>query len=194
MKKNVLLLLSCLCLCILAACNNSNGSKSISSDYPYQAKLDNNTDILILAKSKESLDDFMNNIVDNETNSIVSEFEEVDIQNSKDAIIVESATFDNKNIGEEFSTVLIKVRNNSGQSASLLDLYVDFIDKNGDIVSSTYPQYGSILEDGQACTMDVLFEGVPYGIRIASASITSVFDEHFDVVFEKPFVSINPNI
>ena len=71
-------------------------------------------------------------------------------------------------------------------------------DKNGDIVSSTYPQYGSVVENGQACTMDVLFKGVPYGIRIASANITPMennqtTNDRIEVYFESPFVAVNPN-
>lgn len=191
MKKYIILLLSCLCLFALASCSNVDSNDKFSN-YPYQAELDDNNDILILAKSEESLNDFINNIVYSEINSAFSGFEEADISESNDALTIESAEFENKDSDELFSTIYIKVRNNSGQSAILLNLNVDFVDENGDIVSSTYPQYGSVIEDGQACTMDVLFEGVPYGVRIASADITTVSDEYIDVILETPFVAINP--
>lgn len=191
MKKYIILLLSCFCLFALTSCSSVDSNDKFSN-YPYQAELDDNNDILILAKSEEALNDFINNIVYSEINSAFSGFEEADISESDDALTIESAEFENKDSDELFSTIYIKVRNNSGQSAILLNLNVDFVDENGDIVSSTYPQYGSVIEDGQACTMDVLFEGVPYGVRIASADITTVSDEYIDVILETPFVAINP--
>lgn len=194
MKNFIVLFLSVLLVCALVACGgNTSNTDSTIADYPYQAEFDDNGDILILAKSKEALDDFINQSIQNDIDSAFSDYEEVHSSNSNDALIIEKAEFDNGNNADSFSNVYVTVRNNSGKSGTLLNLNIDFIDENGDIISSTYPQYGSILDDGQACRMNALYEGIPYGIRIASADITTLPNENIiDVIFESPFIAINP--
>lgn len=194
MKNFIVLFLSVLLVCALVACGgNTSNTDSIIADYPYQAEFDDNGDILILAKSKEALDDFINQSIQNDIDSAFSDYEEVHSSDSNDALIIEKAEFDNGNNADSFSNVYVTVRNNSGKSGTLLNLNIDFIDENGDIISSTYPQYGSILDDGQACRMNALYEGIPYGIRIASADITTLPNENIiDVIFESPFIAINP--
>jgi len=194
MKNFIVLFLSVLLVCALVACGgNTSNTDSTIADYPYQAEFDDNGDILILAKSKEALDDFINQSIQNDIDSAFSDYEEVHSSDSNDALIIEKAEFDNGNDADSFSNVYVTVRNNSGKSGTLLNLNIDFIDENGDIISSTYPQYGSILDDGQACRMNALYEGIPYGIRIASADITTLPNENIiDVKFESPFIAINP--
>ena len=203
MRKIAIAGLSGLILCSIAACGNtnqntSNQNASKYAAYPYEATIDDNNDILILAKNEEALNRFIDKSVSAEIDSTFSDFEQGTISESGDALVIENAEFENCTGSEEYSRVYIKVRNKSGKSGTILNLNVDFIDKNGDIVSSTYPQYGSVVEDGQACTMDVLFKGVPYGIRIASANITPMennqtTNDRIEVYFESPFVAVNPN-
>ena len=208
MQKIAIAGLSGLILCSLAACGNanqnasnpntSNQNASKYAAYPYEATIDDNSDILILAKNEEALNRFIDKSVSAEIESTFSDCEQGTVLESGDALVIENAEFENCMGSEEYSKVHIKVRNKSGKSGTILNLNVDFIDKNGDIVSSTYPQYGSVVENGQACTMDVLFKGVPYGIRIASANITPMennqtTNDRIEVYFESPFVAVNPN-
>lgn len=198
MQKIAIAGLSGLILCSLAACGNANQNASKYAAYPYEATIDDNSDILILAKNEEALNRFIDKSVSAEIDSTFSDCEQGTVLESGDALVIENAEFENRMGSEEYSKVHIKVRNKSGKSGTILNLNVDFIDKNGDIVSSTYPQYGSVVENGQACTMDVLFKGVPYGIRIASANITPVennqtTNDRIEVYFESPFVAVNPN-
>ncbi len=201
MKKIKVSLLLLLCILVLVSCRDSGSTnESVYADYQFQATMDDNDEILILAKSESALNEFIQEIVSNEMNSDFSDLDQVYIHESSDALAVESAEFQNCDPSDPYdvySFVYIKVRNNSGQSGTLLNLNVDFIDENGDIIYSSYPQYGSIVEDGQACTMDVIFEGIPYGIRVASADITPMSngytsDERIEVFFETPFIAINP--
>lgn len=194
MKKFIALTLSVLLVCTLVSCGSQSSTDATIVDYPYQAQFGDNGDILILAKSQKALDDFITQSVQNDINSAFSDFDEVHVVESDKALIIEKVEFENGKDSDSYSNIYITVRNNSGKSGTLLNLNIDFIDENGDIISSTYPQYGSVVDDGQACRMDALYKGIPYGVRIASADITTLPDENLvDVKFDTPFVSINPD-
>lgn len=195
MKKHIVLAVALVLTLFLTACSQESTPtpSGTTADYPYQAEFDDNGDILILAKSREALNDFIAKYAQNDINSAFSDFDEVDITESGKALIIEKAEFENGKDTDSFSRVYVTVRNNSGESVTLVNLNIDFIDENGDIVSSTYPQYGSVLDSGQACRMDALYEEIPYGIRIASANMRTLSgDKIIDVKFDTPFIAINP--
>ena len=80
------------------------------------------------------------------------------------------------------------------ESVSTVAPNVDFIDENGDVIDVTYPSYDSVLEPGQSCRIEALYDGIPYGIRVASANMfNSKGDEIINVKFDEPFVAKNPN-
>lgn len=190
--KTMLALVAALLLAVaLTACGQSE--TGTYSEYPYEATVNGNTDIIVLGKSEEAISQFLVGYQDAQINSSLSGLDEISINESDSALVVEKAEFENAETPDGFSKIYITVRNQSGEDGTIVNIIVDFIDENGDILSTTYPQYGSVLEDGQSCRMEAMYEGVPYGIRVASANMTSLSgNERIEVVFDKAFVAINP--
>lgn len=195
MKRFTMVFIAVLLLFALSACGNASSSDSLLSDYQYQAHIDNNDDILILAKTQKALEEFILQSTQNEIISAFSDLDESYEIKSNDVVSIEKVEFENGKSADSYSTIYVTARNNSGKSLKLLNLNIDFIDENGDITNSTYPQYGSVLDDGQACRIDALYKGIPYGIRIASASLTTLPDDNYiNILFESSFIAINPTM
>jgi hypothetical protein len=201
MKKFAVLFLFALLVCTLAACDSSTNSTvsssadSLFAEYPCQAEFDDNSDILILAKSEEAMNDFIDQTVQNEINAALPKSDEIDVMDSDDVLTVEKAEFKNREDANSDSEVYITVRNNSGKSATMLSINADFIDENGDVIDTDSRVYYSVLDDGQACKLTTHYsDGIPYGVRVASADVTTLPDENqINVRFSTPFVAINPN-
>ena len=148
MKKHLLLPLAVIPLLLLAACGSQPAAKDdLTAQYPYQAEIDGNKDVLILAKSEEALNKFVEEKAISSIDAALSGLEEVDIVQDSSGLSVEKAEFENANEKNPFSHVYITVRNNTGKPGTLVNLYVDFTDENGDILNTTYPQYSGVLED-----------------------------------------------
>lgn len=120
---------------------------------------------------------------------------------SNDYLEIENVEFLAKDVDSLGKIATIKVRNKSGQSFAMVDLKVDLIDENGDVVDSSTGKYNNLLEDGQACTVDIRAHGDQtniYGIRVASAYVEPMLDgqtpsNHVkNVFFSPPLVAINP--
>lgn len=139
MQKIAIAGLSGLILCSLAACGNANQNSSNQNTsnqnaskyaaYPYEATIDDNSDILILAKNEEALNRFIDKSVSAEIDSTFSDCEQGTVLESGDALVIENAEFENCMGSEEYSKVYIKVRNKSGKSGTILNLNVDFLIK-----------------------------------------------------------------
>ncbi len=122
MQKIAIAGLSGLILCSLAACGNANQNASKYAAYPYEATIDDNSDILILAKNEEALNRFIDKSVSAEIDSTFSDCEQGTVLESGDALVIENAEFENCMGSEEYSKVHIKVRNKSGKSGTILNL------------------------------------------------------------------------
>lgn len=205
MKKACILAVSLLLALALTACGNEketntpstdSTSASLTAEYPYQADLDGNSDILILAKSEEALNEFVvRNAQDKAQDKIdtaLSDLDEVQSTKNSEAITIEKAEFEFSDTS--YTYIYLTVRNNLDESVSTIAPNVDFIDENGDVIDVTYPSYDSVLEPGQSCRIEASYDGIPYGIRIASANMfNSKGDEIINVKFDTPFVAKNPN-
>lgn len=191
MKKYVVLVAAFVLAITITACGQN--TNTAYSEYPYEATIDGNDEIVILGKTEQAISEFLVQLKSAEIDSALSGLDEIYITESDSALKIEKAEFENAESPGGFSSIYITVKNQSGEDGTLVNIIVDFIDENGNIMSTTYPQYTSVLEDGQSCRMQALYEGIPYGVRVASANMTSLSgNERIEVMFDEAFVAINP--
>ena len=86
-----------------------------------------------------------------------------------------------------FASCDITFRNNSGQRIKIISLNVAYLNENGDIIESTYPQYPSSVADGQACALKVLYKEIPHSLQVASVSYYDMKDNYEQLFFESPY-------
>ena len=189
MRKFFLLICALLITSYLYGCSeNDTAMPSNAATYNDNNEV-NTDDISIIPEQTADMDSDSNNSMYAETNKteIVSEQDGDTTSLNKEAIVVE-AIEPHPMDGTGYASCDITFRNVSGQSLKIISLDVAFLDENGDIKSSTYPQYPSTVEDGQSCAIDVLYQEVPYSLQIASVSYYDMKDNYMKVFFETPYV------
>lgn len=150
-------------LLLLTGCSSSN---TISADDNMPITVDEN----VIEKEVES--------------SAVSREEET--SSDKEVIVVESIEphpMDNTG----YASCDISFRNISGQRLKIISLNVAFLDENGDITESTYPQYPGSVADGQACALMVLYQEIPRAVQVSSVSYYDMKDNYTQLFFETPY-------
>ena len=150
-------------LLLLTGCSSSN---TISADDNMPITVDEN----VIEKEVES--------------SAVSREEET--SSDKEVIVVESTEphpMDNTG----YASCDISFRNISGQRLKIISLNVAFLDENGDITESTYPQYPGSVADGQACALMVLYQEIPRAVQVSSVSYYDMKDNYTQLFFETPY-------
>lgn len=189
MNKLLFIVTCCATLFLFSGCSSNNSTTASNSyaDYPYSATIDGIDNIIILGKTEDDISAFVG---DYSTDSALSN----DLSSStgnhnhnSDDIIIESATPNGFDVSGWGSCDIV-FRNCSGESLKLISLTVDYLDKNNTILESTYPQYTGMLNDGQACTLNVLYQEQPYALRVSSVNAHDMEDNFIQIYFESPYV------
>lgn len=130
--------------------------------------------------------DFYSDTGTNEASSS-NEINEEEITSNDNIIVVESIEpYPMDSSG--YASCDISFRNTSGQRIKTITLNVAYLNEKGDIIESTYPQYPSSVEDGQACVLEVLYEEIPHSLQIASVSYYDMRDNYTQLFFESPYI------
>lgn len=158
-------------LLLLTGCSSSN---TISSDDNMSTSTDDNIPITV-----------DENVIEKEVESSTVSREE-ETNSDKEAIIVESIEPHLMDISG-YASCDISFRNISGQRLKIISLDVAFLDENGDITESTYPQYPGSVADEQACSVEILYQEIPRALQVSSVSYYDMKDNYTQLFFETPY-------